>query len=96
MSMTIDRIGSIDHIQAGRKSGQSNRAGPSEKADSISLSSEALEKSELYQAIEMVSVAADVRADRVAALKQKINDPSYINDTIIRATADKIMNVFGF
>lgn len=54
-----------------------------------------MEKSELYQAIELVSSASDVRTSRIAELKAKINDPSYINDTIIQATADRIMDVFG-
>ena len=93
--MTIDRIGSIDPIQPGKKTGQSSRIGQSAQSDSISLSSEALEKGELYQAIELVSAAPDVRTDRIAELKQKIDDPSYINETIIQATADKILEAFG-
>jgi negative regulator of flagellin synthesis FlgM len=63
--------------------------------DSISLSQEAVEKGELYRANELVASASDVRLDRIAELKQKINDPSYINETIINATADKIMDAFG-
>jgi negative regulator of flagellin synthesis FlgM len=93
--MTIDRIGSIDPIQPGKKSGRSGQVDQASKTDSISLSSEAVEKGDLYQAIELASSAPDVRLDRIAELKEKINDPSYINDTIIRATADKIMDVFG-
>jgi negative regulator of flagellin synthesis FlgM len=93
--MTIDRIGPIDPIQPGKKPGQTTRINQTEKSDSINLSSEAVEKGELYQTIELVSAASDLRMDRVAELKQKINDPSYINETIIRATADKIMDVFG-
>jgi negative regulator of flagellin synthesis FlgM len=95
MSMTIDRIGSIDPIQPGKKTGQSSRTGQSAQSDSISLSSEALEKGELYQAIELISAAPDVRAERIAELKQNINDPSYINETVIQATADKILEAFG-
>jgi negative regulator of flagellin synthesis FlgM len=96
MSMTIDRVTSIDPILPGRKAGSNSRINPTEKSDSIALSSEAMEKGELYQAIELVSAGADIRADRVAEIKAKIQDPSYINETIIRATADKIMDVFGF
>lgn len=95
MSMTIDRISSVDPITSGKKIGPAGRASPAEKRDSIALSSEAMEKSELYQAIELVSSASDVRTSRIAELKAKINDPSYINDTIIQATADRIMDVFG-
>jgi negative regulator of flagellin synthesis FlgM len=91
----IDRIGSIDPIQPGKKAGQNNRVNSQDKADSISLSAEAMEKREIYQAMEMASAASDVRADRVAELRAKINDPSYINDTILNATADKIMEAFA-
>jgi negative regulator of flagellin synthesis FlgM len=94
--MTIDRIGPIDPIQPGKKPGQDSRIVRTEKSDSIDLSSEAVEKGELYQTIELVSTSSDVRMDRVAELKQKINDPSYLNDAIITATADKILDVFGF
>jgi negative regulator of flagellin synthesis FlgM len=93
--MTIDRIGSIDPIQPGKKPGRTNQISQDVKADSIALSSEAMEKGELYQAVEIVSSASDVRADRVAELKKKINDPSYINDTVIQTTADKIIDAFG-
>ncbi|MDR3144780.1 MAG: flagellar biosynthesis anti-sigma factor FlgM [Treponema sp.] len=94
--MTIDRIGPLDPIQSGKKPGQDSRIARTEKSDSIDLSSEAVEKGELYQAIELVSTASDVRADRVAELKRKIDDPSYLNEAVITATADKILDVFGF
>jgi negative regulator of flagellin synthesis FlgM len=93
--MTIDRIGFTDPIQPGKKPGRNEPVSQNAKSDSIGLSSEALEKSELYRAIELVSRAPDVRADRVAELKAKINDPSYINDRILQATADKIIESFG-
>jgi negative regulator of flagellin synthesis FlgM len=94
--MTIDRIGSPEPIQPGRKPGRNEHIRAGGGPDSISLSSEAREKSELYQAIEMVSSAPDVRMDRIAELKEKINDSGYLNDRIINATADKIMESWGF
>ncbi|MDR1374505.1 MAG: flagellar biosynthesis anti-sigma factor FlgM [Treponema sp.] len=93
--MTIDRIGSIDPIQPGKKPGRSGQAGPSAKTDSISLSSEAVEKGELYQAVELALAAPEMQTDRIEELRRKINDPSYINDTILEATADKILDAFG-
>jgi negative regulator of flagellin synthesis FlgM len=95
--MTVDRIGFTEPIQPGKKTGRNEPVSQGKNSDSISLSSEALEKSELYRAIEVVAAAApDVRADRIAELKAKINDPSYINDRIMNATADKILESFGF
>ncbi|GHU13572.1 hypothetical protein FACS1894161_3670 [Spirochaetia bacterium] len=96
MSMTIDRISPLEPIQPGKKTGRSGQVSKSIEFDSITLSSEALKKADLYQAMELVSSAEDVRAERVAELKRKINDPSYINDTLLKATADKIANAFGF
>jgi negative regulator of flagellin synthesis FlgM len=93
--MTIDRINPLEPLQPGRKSGRSGQPERGKESDSISLSSEAIEKAELYRAVEMVSAADDVRAARVEELKAKINDPSYINDTIIKATADRILDAFG-
>jgi negative regulator of flagellin synthesis FlgM len=95
MSMTIDRINPLEPTQPGKKSGRSGEIERGKNSDSISLSSEAVEKAELYRTIELVSAAPDVRSERIAELKEKINDPSYINETIIKATADKIMDAFG-
>lgn len=95
MSMTIDRIGSPEPIQPGKKPGPNSRVSQAEKSDSISLSSEAVEKAEFYRALELVASAPDIREDRVAELRQKIDDPAYIEERI-SATADRIMDVFGF
>jgi negative regulator of flagellin synthesis FlgM len=93
--MTVDRIGSLDPIQPGKKPGRSDQVSKREASDSISLSSEALEKSDLHQAKELIFSAADVRAERIQEMKSKLNDPSYINETILKATADKIMDAWG-
>ena len=94
--MTIDRIGSIDPIQPGKKPGRANQASESRGTDSINISAAAQEKAELYRVKELAAAAADLRAERVAELKEKINDPAYINDKVINATADKILDtLFG-
>jgi len=94
--MTIDRIGSIDPIQPGKKPGQANKVSGSHEADSISISSEAQEKAELFRVRELAAAAPEVRADKVAELREKINDPSYIDDKVINATADKLIDaLFG-
>jgi negative regulator of flagellin synthesis FlgM len=93
--MTIDRINHVEPIQPGKKTGKTGQVSKDIESDSISLSSEALEKAELYRAMELVSAAEDIRAERVAELKRKLNDPSYINDALIRATANKIAGAFG-
>jgi negative regulator of flagellin synthesis FlgM len=94
--MTIDRVGHVDPIPPGKKAGRSADVRGDAKSDSINLSSEAMEKSELYRVSELVAAAPDVRSDRIAELKEKINDPQYLNERIIDATADKILQSFGF
>ena len=95
MSMTVDRINPLEPLQPGKKTGRSGQVERGNEKDIISVSSESIEKAELFRAMELVSTAEDVRAARVAELKAKINNPSYINDTIIRATADRILDAFG-
>jgi negative regulator of flagellin synthesis FlgM len=94
--MTIDRIGSIDPIQPEKKPGRPNQVSGANRADSISISSEAQQKAELFRTRELAAAATEARAERVAELKEKINDPSYINDKVINATADKLIDaLFG-
>lgn len=92
--MTIDRIGSPEPIQSGKRPGQTGRSAPVERSDTIDLSSEAVERSEFQRLMELVAAAPLQREDRIAELREKINDPSYINERI-GATADRIMDVFG-
>lgn len=93
--MMIDRINSIDPIQGGKKTSRSESIHSTGPVDSVALSSEAIEKADLYHAVELVSASSDVRADRVAELKAKINDPAYINEVVLKGTVDRIMDAFG-
>jgi len=94
--MTIDRIGPVDPIQPGKKPERVNQASGSPKSDTISISSEALEKAELLRIQELAAAAPDIRAERVAELKERINDPSYIDEKMISATADRMIDtLFG-
>jgi len=95
MSMTIDRIGQIEPIPPNKKPGQTDRAREASKSDTVSLSSEAREKAEIYQVVELIKSAPDLSAERIAEIRQRINDPAYINERILNATADKILESFG-
>jgi negative regulator of flagellin synthesis FlgM len=92
--MMIDRINSVNSGFF-EKTNRNARTDKQVQSDSIRLSPEALEKSELYHASEIVNSASDVRADRVAEIKQRINDPSFLNEEVLNATADKILTLFG-
>jgi negative regulator of flagellin synthesis FlgM len=93
--MMIDRIGYTEPIPPGKRPGKNEPLTHGSPSDSISLSSEAREKAEIYRANDLVAAAPDVRAERIQELKAKINDPSYIDQRVLEATADKIMEAFG-
>jgi len=94
--MTIDRIGSIDPIQPEKRPERANQVTGASRADSISISQEAQEKAELFRVRELVAAAPETRADRIAELRGKINDPAYLNDRVMNATADRLIDaLFG-
>jgi len=94
--MTIDRVGQIDPIQPGKRPGKIGQVNESPKSDVIDISSEALEKAELHRTQELAASAPDVRLERVAELKEKINDPAYLDEKVISATANKLIDaLFG-
>jgi negative regulator of flagellin synthesis FlgM len=92
--MTVTRIGPLEPIQPGKKPGRNENVGGSDSADTISLSTEAKEKAERYQVLELIKSAPELDEARIAELRQKIDDPSYLNDKVINATADKILNAW--
>ena len=92
--MMVERIGHLNPIQPGNKPGRSDQLRGGDRTDSISLSPEAREKAELYQVVELIKSAPELDDAQIAALREKINDPVYINGTI-GATADRIMDAFG-
>jgi negative regulator of flagellin synthesis FlgM len=69
--------------------------GGASQSDSISVSAEAKELSEVYYALEAAGTAPDVRADRVAEVLEKLKDPSYINKSVVDLVADRIMDAYG-
>jgi len=92
--MTVNRVGHVEPIPTGKKPGRSEQVGGNDKVDTISLSAQAKEQAERYQVLELIKSAPGLNEARIAELRQKINDPSYLNDRVINATADKILNAW--
>ncbi len=92
--MTIGRVGPLDPIQNLKKTGKSRRPESQNVADSVSLSSEAKSKSEIYNAVEIVRSTPDIRTDRVEEVKRKLQDPNYVTEKVIDELADKLMELF--
>ncbi len=93
--MTIDRLGPVDPLSNFSKTEKSAKTVSKDKNDSISFSEEAKNKGEIYRATESVKLAPDIREDRVAEVKEKLKDPSYISDKILESVADSVLEIFG-
>jgi len=91
--MTVDRIGPIEPLSPGKKTGKSEKLGGNEKADTIMLSEQAMAQAERYQVLELIKSAPETDEARIVELRQKMDDPSYIRDRI-DATADKILSAW--
>ena len=90
----VERIGQLDPIQPGNRPGKNDQLRGGDRTDTISLSSEARERAEIHQVVELIKSAPELDDAQINALRQRINDPAYLNGTI-SATADRIMDAFG-
>ena len=93
--MTIDRLGPVDPIGRYKNVSKTSRASYVMGKDSIDVSEESKAKAELLKAAELVRSSPDIREDRIAEVKKRLEDPNYINDSVKGLVADRIMNMFG-
>jgi len=91
--MTVDRIGHVEPIPPGKKPGRSEKVGGNDKADVINLSAEASKQAERYQVLELIKSAPELDEARIAELRQKMDNPAYLNG-VIGATAENILNAW--
>ena len=81
----------INNVQNTKRT--SNAAKSTLGEDSVSISKEAIAKADEYYLNQVAAETPDVRADRVAEVKAKIQDPNYLNSAVIASAADKIRTV---
>ena len=94
--MIVDRFGGIDplkNVQNTQKAAQ--RTAYVQSTDSITVSAEAQEMAETYYASEIASQTPDVRADKIAEIREKIKDPNYITNAMVDIAADRFMDSLG-
>ncbi len=89
----VNNVSQVNFEQNVRKTESSAKV--SRDVDSISVSAEAKEMAEIYYMDKVASETPDVRADRVAAVKEKLKDPNYLNDAVIKSAADKFLSAIG-
>ncbi len=93
--MIIDRLGGINPLENLSNASKPQKAKSVEKADSVSVSAEAKNLSEIHFAMDAVKASPDVRADKVAEVAEKIKDPDYITGAIINIVADRFLDEIG-
>ncbi|MDC7221777.1 MAG: flagellar biosynthesis anti-sigma factor FlgM [Spirochaetales bacterium] len=93
--MKINGLGPVDPVANYNKTSRSGKTAAKKTSDSISVSDEAMKTADLFAAAELVKSAPDVRLDRIAEIKAKLEDPNYINDRVVESVADSIMDAFG-
>ena len=89
----VNNVTQLNNVQNIRKTENSSKV--SSDSDSISVSKEAVQMAEAYYLDKVASETPDVRADRIAEVKAKIKDPSYLSDAVIMSTAEKFMTSVG-
>lgn len=92
--MTIEGIGPLDNVQKLGKAEKNTKVSHETSNDSISISSEALQKSGSYYAFEVVKNSPDIRTDKVEAAKARLEQLSE-NVDVLESVAEKLMQVFG-
>ena len=93
--MTIDRLNGIDPVKPVQPIQRAQRTEAYDKTDAVSLSKEARILSDANIALEAVRNAPDIREDKVAEVKKKLTDPSYMNNALLELVADKILDDYG-
>ena len=89
----VNSVNPLNNVQNLRKT--ESTAKVDREYDSISVSAEAKEMAEAYYLEKVANETPDVRADRVAEVKEKLKDPNYLNDAVIKSAADKFLSALG-
>jgi negative regulator of flagellin synthesis FlgM len=93
--MNINSLGPVDPVSKQNKTNKVVKPVSIEGKDSIQISDNAKAMAEVYNAAETVKASPDVRIDRIEEVREKLKDPSYIDNKIIENVADSVMDLFG-
>ena len=94
--MMIDKISGVNPLNNLQNTKRANNVSTvNTSSDEISISNEARALADAYYLDKVAKETPDVRENLVEAIKQKIQDPNYLNDATIAATADQILSAFG-
>ena len=86
----VNSINPLNNVQNLRKTESTTSV--ADTGDTISLSPEAEKMAEMYYMDKIAQETPDVRADRIAEIKEKIKDPNYLSDSVIKSAADNFLS----
>lgn len=89
----VNSVTSLNNLQNTRRSG--NVSSSQNVHDEISVSDEAKAAAEAMYLKQVADETSDVRRELVEKIKLKIQDPNYLNEATIAATADQILSAYG-
>ena len=89
----VNGINPLNNVQNLRKT--ETAASVKSSSDTVSLSPEAEKMAEMYYMDKIAQETPDVRADRIAEVKEKIKDPNYLSDSVIKSAADNFLSAIG-
>lgn len=95
MVQNINGINPLNSVQNTRRTSDTERPASLSAPDSISVSDEAKEAARAYFLSQVAEETPDVRSGLVAAVKEKIKDPNYLNSAVLGSTADRILDSWG-
>ena len=92
--MVIDKIGNINNIVESKKPKTVSSTREANKNDSIQISSEGKKAAETARSVQLVNETPDIRAERVADIKDRIDNGTYDfnDDKMLEEVADRIAN----
>lgn len=95
--MEIRGVGGIGGVNNNNKINRVNEDYKTKNVDSdkVQISEEAKIKAEMSKIEETVKNAPDIREDRIAEVKAKMERGDYNNEEVLMAVADRLMKVLG-
>ncbi len=94
--MMIDKVVGANPLNNLQNTKRANStANVKSSSDKISVSDEAKAAADAYYLNQVASETPDVRTDLVEKIKQKIQDPNYLNESTIAMTAERILSAYG-
>ena len=93
--MNINSLGHVDSVTNQNKTNKVSKPVVADGKDSIKISNDAKAMAEVYNASETVKATPDVRMDRIEEVREKLKDPSYIDNKIVESVAESVMDIFG-